>query len=135
MEFDDIAKGIVAGLLVGFLVIYSLRPQMPYPEWVLQTYEHPWIFVLLVSATLVLACWDAKVGALLALVVATLFVDYYTLGKRSLRSKDAEDNDESFVDMPRVTKEEFKPLMVAPQDASPLDSEQFEVQPGEPDLF
>lgn len=85
MNVDDVVKGLVTGMLVAFMVLYSLRPQTPYPEWVLNTYEHPWIFIILVCMVVLLSAWDARAGAIMFLIVATLLMDYYFLGTRSLQ--------------------------------------------------
>lgn len=87
MNIDDVTKGLVSGILIAVLLLYSFRPQVPYPLWMLQIYEHPWMFLVLILSALLLTTWDVRNGSLMCLVVAAFIVDYYTLGKRLTMTK------------------------------------------------
>jgi hypothetical protein len=87
MTIDDVTKGLVTGLLAGIVILYSFRPTVAYPEWVIRTYEHPWVFVLLIAFSFLLMQWDIRAGALALIATTSLLFDYVTLAKRSLQPK------------------------------------------------
>lgn len=132
MNADDIIKGLVTGVLVGFMVLYSLRPQTPYPEWVLQTYEHPWIFIVLLCTVAVVSAWELRAGAVLFIIVATLLIDYYFLGTRSLEPPHKiapVEFDRSSLVMPRI------PPQYSSQEAYPIFNNDIDFVPGYPSPF
>jgi hypothetical protein len=77
-------RGLATGVLIAFVVLYSLQPKTPYPKWIVATFEHPWVFVL----AFIVACWllsvDKVIGILAFIAVATVTIDYYVLGKRRM---------------------------------------------------
>ena len=85
MTIDEVIKGLVTGVLATFVILYSLRPTSPYPRWVVESYEHPWIFVLMIIAVPFLYAWDNIVGALAFIITTMLIIDYNFFGKRSAR--------------------------------------------------
>lgn len=134
MDIDDVVKGLITGILVGFLVIYSLRPQVPYPEWVLKTYEHPWIFTILISMVVILAAWDARAGGVMLLIVATLLMDYYFLGTRIIQSKQHapffEFDREALASSAQSSNQQF-----SFDQAYPIFNNDVDFQPGHPSPF
>lgn len=82
MNIDEVTKGILSGIFIGILLMYSFRPQVPYPQWMLQPYENPWMFLILIMVVVLLLAWDLRTGGLAFLIVATLIMEYYALGKR-----------------------------------------------------
>lgn len=88
MDMSDVVKGFLTGILISIIIIYSLRPKVPYPKWMLATYEHPWAFLVSIGIAFWLLVWDRVVGALSFIVVATLIIDYHMFGKRYMIRKD-----------------------------------------------
>jgi hypothetical protein len=77
MEYlEVIIKGILCGILSAFLVIYGLRPAIPYPDFLLEFFENPWLFLILLIVTYYIFIWDHMLGALLLLSIAALIFDY-----------------------------------------------------------
>ena len=110
MSIDDVTKGILSGIFIGILVMYSFQPQVPYPQWMLQPYENPWMFLVLIFLVVLLLAWDLRTGGLAFLIVATLVMDYYALGTRSIPDEvnvDEEDVDEDEDSGPKEDVEEF----------------------------
>lgn len=85
---EDVLRGIITGILVAFVVIYSLRPKTPYPKWILMSYEHPWLFVLAIAVAAWSLAWDRIIGALMFIIILTLILDYHMLGKRTISTRD-----------------------------------------------
>ena len=134
MNIDDVIKGLVTGLLVGFMVMYSLRPQVPYPEWVLRTYEHPWIFIILIGLVVVMSAWDVHAAAVLSIIVVALLLDYYFLGTRSLlqeqHSPAVVEFDRSAFAIPNLHSTSY-----SLQPAYPLFNNEMDLSPGHPSPF
>jgi hypothetical protein len=77
MEYlEIIIKGILCGILSAFLIIYGLRPAVPYPDALLEFFENPWLFLILLLATYYVFIWDHMLGALLLLSTSSLIFDY-----------------------------------------------------------
>lgn len=135
MNIDDVTKGLATGLLIGILLTYSFRPKVPYPAWMLQPYEHPWLFIVLMLVVIALAAWDAKVGGLAFLVVATLLADYYVFGRRQPPPQ-AQENDEVVFDnnyVPFVANSSNKSSLH--HHTTLLVDENFDSFPGDPAPF
>ena len=69
-------KYLVIGLLTGYLLIYGLRPSHPYPEFILEPFEHNWMFLIILIINYYAFIWDFKVGYLMLLAIIALIFDY-----------------------------------------------------------
>lgn len=86
MEYlEVIIKGILCGILSAFLVIYGLRPAVPYPDFLLEFFENPWLFLILLLVTYYIFIWDQMLGALLLLSIAALVFDYIVFTHRGYK--------------------------------------------------
>ncbi len=74
--FDYILKGLISGILAGYLILYGLRPAVPYPEIILEVFDNKWMFLILLILNYYAFLWDYNVGAILLLCVITLVFDY-----------------------------------------------------------
>jgi hypothetical protein len=70
-----IFKYLLIGFLSAYLLIYGLRPSVPYPEIVLEFYENFWLLLLLVIFNFYIYLWDSKIGLLLCLSIVALIFD------------------------------------------------------------
>lgn len=68
-------KYIIIGVLSGYLLIYGLRPAIPYPEFVLELYDNIWLLILTIIITFYSYLWDKKIGVLLFLAIIALILD------------------------------------------------------------
>lgn len=75
MDLSIIIKYILIGILSAYLLIYGLRPSVPYPDSILELYENTWLLVLLVIVNFYVYIWDSKVGILLCLSIVALIFD------------------------------------------------------------
>jgi hypothetical protein len=86
MEYlEIIIKGILCGILSAFLIIYGLRPAVPYPDALLEFFENPWLFLILLLATYYVFIWDHMLGALLLLSISSLIFDYIVFTRKGYK--------------------------------------------------
>jgi len=94
---DTILKGLLTGVLIAYLLIYGLRPSVPYPDLILEFFENKWIFLILIIVIYYALIWDLQIGLLLILCTIALIFDYVIftdLGAKS--SKDYIKNETTF---------------------------------------
>jgi len=80
---EDILKGIVSGILSSYVLLYGLRPSVTYPDYILDTFENRWIFILLIICNYYLFIWDYTCGSLLLLSIVSLVMDYIIFTEKS----------------------------------------------------
>lgn len=73
--FNTILKGIITGILSGYLLIYGLRPSVQYPDIILELFDNTWIIILLVILNYYLYIWDKIIGSLFLLCIIGLIFD------------------------------------------------------------
>lgn len=86
---NDIARGITTGLFMGFVLFYSLRPTVPYPAFVLQSFEHPWVFIIMIVFAIYLLIWDRTIGCLAFIIIACLVIDFHLYSKKPIKTEDS----------------------------------------------
>jgi ABC-type multidrug transport system fused ATPase/permease subunit len=79
-------RGLLIGLLSGFFLFYTLQPSQPYPAFLIQLSEKPWIFVVLFVLTWFLFYIDQRIALLFLLILIMIIIDIEFLG-RSIGSK------------------------------------------------
>jgi hypothetical protein len=67
-----IFKYIILGILSAYLLVYGLRPSIPYPESILDFYENIWLLLLLILFNVFVYYWYSKAGILLSLAIIDL---------------------------------------------------------------
>jgi hypothetical protein len=72
---DNFLRFIIIGIVSAYLLIYGLRPSVPYPEQILELCEHYWILLIIIIIYYYLLLWDLRVAALTALGVIALIFD------------------------------------------------------------
>jgi len=65
----------IIGILSAYLLIYGLRPSVPYPESILEFYENFWLLLILVIFNFYIYLWDRTIGLLLCLSIIALIFD------------------------------------------------------------
>jgi hypothetical protein len=82
MDYLDIAlRGLTIGVLIGFILMYVLRPREPYPRWTLTPFEQPWMLVIIVLMILILFKWDILIGTLFTISMLGITMDVMVYGK------------------------------------------------------
>ena len=74
-SIDIFIRFLVIGILSAYLLIYGLRPSVPYPEQILELCEHYWILLIIIIINYYLLLWDLRVAVLTALGVIALIFD------------------------------------------------------------
>lgn len=75
MDLLILIRFILIGILSAYLLIYGLRPSVPYPESILEFYENTWLLLLLIIVNFYVYLWDKTVGVLLCLSIVALIFD------------------------------------------------------------
>jgi len=84
----NIARGLLAGALGVVTVLYTFRPRVPYPKWMLKPMEHPWLMPILAIAIAFLFTIDAALGSMLILAVAAVALDMSIFGRALYNESD-----------------------------------------------
>ena len=72
---DIFIRYIIIGIISAYLLIYGLRPAVPYPEELLELYEHNWILMIIIIINIYILIWDLRIGLLMALSIIALIFD------------------------------------------------------------
>jgi hypothetical protein len=72
---DIFIRYFIIGILSAYLLIYGLRPSVPYPEELLELYEHYWIILIIIFINIYVLIWDLRIGVLMALSIIALILD------------------------------------------------------------
>lgn len=74
-EVTELLNGVVLGLLGGLLLFYSVRTEVPYPDWIIRGYDEPIVRILMFLAVFGLLQYDVSIGVMSALLVIFLHAD------------------------------------------------------------
>lgn len=86
MEYlEVILKGLITGLLSAYLVLYGLRPAVPYPEIILELFENLWMFIILLILNYYTFVWDYTIGTILLLCILALIFDYIVFTNKGFK--------------------------------------------------
>ena len=77
----DFIIGILLGFFCSFFVIYSLQPQRPYPEIILNILYQPWILVIVGICVIAMFAIDERIALILLLIIIFFLIDVYFLGR------------------------------------------------------
>jgi len=83
---EEFIKYILIGFFSAYLLIYGLRPSIPYPHYILEPYEHNWMFIVIFIINYYLFIWDIKLGALMLLCVIALIFDMFLFTKKNFNT-------------------------------------------------
>ena len=72
---DIFIKFLIIGILSAYLLIYGLRPSVPYPEQILELCEHYWILIIIIIINYYILLWDLRIAVLIALGIIALIFD------------------------------------------------------------
>jgi hypothetical protein len=77
----ELFQGFILGILSGFFIFYTLQPSRPYPSWMLEWTEQPWILMILFILVCILMYVDLRIAILLFLILIMLIIDVEFLGR------------------------------------------------------
>lgn len=84
---EIILKGIITGILTAYLLVYGLRPSVPYPDIILEPFENNWLFIILFIINYYIFLWDLKIGVLMLLSILALLFDLYVFTLNGIEKK------------------------------------------------
>jgi hypothetical protein len=71
----DIFEGLVIGAFAAISIIYTFQTRIPYPTWILQAYDKPWLFVLLLTIAIIMFSQSPIIGSLIILLLGAVWMD------------------------------------------------------------
>lgn len=74
-----IVKYFIMGILSAYLLTYGFIPSVPYPNIILEPFEHNWMFIILFVLNYYLFIFDERLGYLLLLSILSLILDFFIL--------------------------------------------------------
>lgn len=82
--FNNVLKGIITGVLTAYVIIYALRPSVPYPDFIIEIFENYFMFIILLLVNFYLFLWDKLIGTLFFICIISLVFDYFIFIKKDL---------------------------------------------------
>ena len=74
-------KYFLIGIFSGYLIIYGLRPSIPYPENILEFYENIWLLLIIIIINFYVYLWDKILGVTMCLSIIALIFDMIQFAK------------------------------------------------------
>jgi succinate dehydrogenase hydrophobic anchor subunit len=74
-EYPEYIEGVVLGVLAGVCIIYGFQTRVKYPLWMVKSYDHPWIILVLILLSVYVLQHNAKIGAMLLIMTMALIID------------------------------------------------------------
>lgn len=96
---ENIAKGLLAGILSAYLIIYALRPAVPYPDLILEIFENKWMLLILLVINYYIYIWDYHSGAIFLLCIIALIFDYIVFTEKGLKKVVKHENFSNSIDV------------------------------------
>lgn len=96
--FQLILKGSITGVLCAYLVLFGLRPAVPYPEFILELFENLWMFIILLIINYYVFIWDYTTGAILLLCILALIFDFVVFTNKGFQKIVKYESKDSFAD-------------------------------------
>lgn len=93
-----ILKGAITGVLCAYLVLFGLRPAVPYPEFILELFENLWMFIILLIANYYILIWDYTIGAILLLCILALIFDFVVFTNKGFEKRVKYESRDTFAD-------------------------------------
>ena len=72
-----VLKGIIAGVLCGYIILFALRPSVPNPDSILEIIENKYVIIPLILINYYLYEWDLLIGILFSICIISLIFDYF----------------------------------------------------------
>lgn len=116
---EELVRGIITGIFMGFVILYSLRPKTPYPSFMLLSFEHPWVFIVLAIVVIYLFVWDRVVGCLGFIILLCLVLDFHMFSKKPIEIKEFQHEN---IQYPMLLDDKYRSVAIHDISGQPLDS-------------
>lgn len=87
----DIIEALVLGVLAGVTVIYTFQTRIVYPAWLLRTYDHPWILLLVLLAAVIISQSSPRIAVMIVLLLFAMWVDWVLFARALAPPNDQND--------------------------------------------
>lgn len=84
MDLTEIIYGISLGFLAGFFLLYTFKPSQPYPKFIVDLFQYPWVFIFIFIGIIYVFYKDIRIGVMLSLITLMIVLDSYFLGRETL---------------------------------------------------
>lgn len=71
----SLIEPLFVGAFAAISVVYTFQTRIPYPVWIVQAYDKPWIFVLLFCLAIAIGSWSIKISVMTILLLCALWLD------------------------------------------------------------
>jgi len=85
----DILEAILLGMLAAVSIIYTFQTRIAYPDWMLQTFEHPWAFICLFIVAILFVPASPRIAVRLILLMVALWMDWILFARSANLSSSA----------------------------------------------
>lgn len=68
-------EALTIGVFAALTVLYTFQTRVPYPKWILQAYDKPWIICVMLVVALSICSWNQIIGVMLLLFICALIID------------------------------------------------------------
>lgn len=87
MHFE-IFEALLLGSLAAVTIIYTFQTRVLYPEWLLKSYEHPWIYLCVIIVAIFIGQSSPRIAAMIVLLLIALIFDWVLFAHHSLNQGD-----------------------------------------------
>jgi hypothetical protein len=81
-------RGFVEGVLAGVCFLYALQTRIIYPDWMLQTLDHPWVILIAVVFALSIWPWSPVSSILILLCILAFIADIYVFTQKQVLAEE-----------------------------------------------
>lgn len=71
----QLVEALLIGVFGAVTILYTFQTKVAYPLWLLQGYEHPWVFLLGSILALFVIKYSPRIGVMLLLLVLAVWMD------------------------------------------------------------
>ena len=71
----QLIEAALVGAFAAITVLYTFQTKVPYPMWLVQSYEHPWVFLILALITIFIGKVSPRIAVMLLLLILAVWMD------------------------------------------------------------
>lgn len=84
MFVHQMIEAVVIGALAAASVLYTFQTRAQYPAWLLRSFDHPWILLVLFLVALFLFPWSPRIAVMLIFLALALWMDAILFSKHPI---------------------------------------------------
>lgn len=71
----ELLEAVLVGAFAAVTLLYTFQTKNMYPDWMLQSYEHPWVFLILLLIAVFIAKFSPRTAVMMALLIVAMWMD------------------------------------------------------------